>query len=91
MNTETSDSPKPKFKLNLNLPNGGQLQAAVWENEASKDGESFTTFNATITRHFYDEDAKKWKLAKGFRGNDLLPLAFAAQELYRKIEELKHQ
>jgi len=89
MNTEKSDS--PKFKLNLNLPSGGQLQAAVWENEASKDGESFTTFGVTITRHYYDEGAKIWKPAKGFRSADLLPLAFAAQELYRKIEELKHQ
>ncbi len=54
-------------------------------------GSSSTAFKTTIARHFYDEDAKKWKLAKGFRGSDLLPLAFAAQELYRKIEELKHQ
>ena len=82
MSAETS---KPKLTLNLPVPGGGQIQAAAWENEQTKDGESFTSHGTTFQRRYYDEDEKQWKTAKGFRDSDLLTLAFAAQELYRQL------
>ena len=91
MSIETTETRKPKFTLNLNLPSGGQLETAIWENDASKEGESFTTFGVTIKRHYYDEDNKQWKPSKGFRSADLLPLAFTAQEPYRNVEKLNQQ
>ena len=85
----SSDTSKPKLTLNLPVPGGGQIQAAVWENEQSKDGETFTSLGVTFQRRYYDDDEKKWKSAKGFKDSDLLTLAFAAQELYRKIQKQK--
>ena len=85
----SSDTSKPKLTLNLPVPGGGQIQAAVWENEQSKDGETFTSFGVTFQRRYYNDDEKKWKSAKGFKDSDLLTLAFAAQELYRKVQEQK--
>ena len=87
----SSDSSKPTLTLNLPVPGGGQIQAAAWENEKSKDGETFTSVGVTFQRRYYDEDAKQWKTAKGFNDSDLLTLAFAAQELYRKIQEQKQK
>jgi hypothetical protein len=86
MSTETS---KPTHTLNLPVPSGGQIQAAVWENEQTKDGETFTSHGVTFQRRYYDEDEKQWKSAKGFRDTDLLTLAFAAQELFRQLAEAK--
>ena len=80
---------KPTISLNLPVPGGGQIQAAIWENEQSKDGETFTSYGTTFQRRYYDEDEKQWKSAKGFKDSDLLTLAFAAQELYRKVQEQK--
>lgn len=91
MSTNNSESSQPRHTLSENLPGGGQLQCAVWQNDASKDGESFTSYGVTIKRFYFDDSDKKWKPAKSFRSNDLLHVAFAAQELYRKVEELKHQ
>lgn len=91
MSTENPESSQPKDTLSVNLPSGGQLQCAVWQNDATKDGESFTSYGVTIKRFYFDDDEKKWKPAKSFRSNDLLHVAFAAQELYRKAEELKRQ
>lgn len=81
----SSDTSKPKLTLNLPVPGGGQIQAAVWENEQSKDGETFTSFGVTFQRRYYDDDEKKWKSAKSFNRNDLLTLAFMAQEVFREL------
>lgn len=86
----SSDS-KPNMTMKLSVPGGGQIQAAAWENEQSKDGETFISYGVTFQRRYYDDDEKKWKSAKGFRDNDLLTLAFAAQELYRQIHESKQK
>ena len=82
MSSETS---KPKLTLNLPVPGGGQIQAAVWGNVQSKDGETFISHGVTIQRRYFDDEDQKWKSAKGFRDSDLLTLAFAAQELYRQL------
>ncbi len=84
-----SSESKPTISLNLPIPGGGQIQAAVWENQQSNGGETFTSYGITIQRRYYDEESKEWKSAKGFRDSDLLTLAFAAQELYRKVQEKK--
>lgn len=86
----SSDTSKPKLTLNLSVPGGGQIQAAVWEHEQSKDGETFTSHGAAFQRRYYDDDEKIWKSAKGFLDRDLLTLAFAAQELYRQLSEEKN-
>lgn len=86
-----SSESKPTLSLNLPVPGGGQIQVAVWENELTKDGELFTSFGVTFQRRYYDEDEKQWKSAKGFRDSDLLTLAFAAQEMYRKVQEQKQK
>ena len=86
-----STEAKPKLTLNQPVPGGGQMQAAFWENESSKDGESFTSLGVTFQRRYYDDDDKKWNSAKGFKDSDLLTLAFAAQELYRQVQEQKQQ
>lgn len=88
MSTDTS---KPKLTLNLSVPGGGQIQAAVWENEQSKDGETFTSHGVTFQRRYYDKEDDQWKSAKGFKDSDLLTLAFAAQELYRQLAEEKQK
>ena len=67
----SSDTSKPTISMNLPVPGGGQIQAAVWENEQTKDGEAFTSFGVTIQRRYYDDDEKAWKSAKGFQENDL--------------------
>ena len=87
----SSEASKPKCSLNLPVPGGGQIQAAVWENEQTKDGETFTSHGITVQRRYYDEDEKQWKTAKGFRDSDLLTLAFIAQELYRQLSEEKQK
>lgn len=84
-----SSESKPTISLNLSVPSGGQIQAAVWENEQSKDGETFTSYGVTIQRRYFDDEDKKWKSAKGFRDSDLLTLAFVAQELYRQLAHEK--
>lgn len=84
-----SSESKPKLTLSLPVSGGGQIQAAVWENESFKDGESFTSLGVTFQRRYYDDDEKKWKSAKGFRDSDLLTLAFTAQEIYRRLAEEK--
>ena len=81
---------KPKFTFNVPVP-GGQIQAAVWENERESGDESFTSLSITISRRYYDSDEKQWKSAKSFRESDLLPLAFAAQELYRQLTSEKQK
>jgi hypothetical protein len=86
-----SENSKPKIALNFTTSGGGQIQAAVWENEQSKGKETFTSHSATFQRRYYDEDTKEWKSASGFRPNDLLTLAFAAQELYRQLAEEKQK
>ena len=86
-----SSESKPTISLNLPVPGGGQIQAAVWENEQSKDGETFTSYGATFQRRYYDDDDKQWKSAKGFKDSDLLTLAFAAQELYRQVQVQKQK
>jgi len=86
----SSDS-KPKLTLNLSVPGGGQIQAAVWENEQTKGDESFTSISVTFQRRYYNDEEKTWKSASGFRQTDLLTLAFAAQELYRQLTEEKQK
>lgn len=75
---------RPKLTFNLPVP-GGQIQAAVWENEQARDDKTFTNLAITFSRRYFDEDEKKWKTAKSFRAGDLLPIAFAAQELVRQL------
>jgi hypothetical protein len=86
-----SSEPKPKMTLNLPVPGGGQIQAAVWENEQTKGDDTFTSLGVTIHRRYFDDDEKKRKTAKGFRDSDLLTLAFAAQELYRQLAAEKQK
>ena len=86
----SSDS-KPKISLNLSVPGGGQVQAAVWEHEQKKGKESFTSHSCTFQRRYFDEEKEEWKSASGFRPTDLLTLAFAAQELYRQLTEEKQK
>ena len=86
-----SESSKPKIALNFSTSGGGQIQAALWENEQKKDGETFTSHSFTFQRRYYDEDSKEWKTASGYRATDLLTLAFAAQELYRQLTQEKQK
>lgn len=86
-----SSESKPTISINFSVPGGGQIQAAVWENEQTKDGETFTSFGVTFQRRYFDDEGNKWKSAKGFKNSDLLTLAFAAQELYRQVQEQKQK
>lgn len=81
---------KPKFTFNLPVP-GGQIQAAIWENERESGDESFTSVSVTISRRYYDNDEKQWKTAKSFRECDLLTLAFAAEKLYDHLTSKKEK
>ena len=86
----SSDS-KPKTALSFSTSGGGQIQAAIWENEQTKGKETFTSHSCTFQRRYYDEESKEWKTANGFRPTDLLTLAFAAEELYRQLMQEKQK
>ncbi len=87
MSTES----KPKFTVSYPALGGGQIQAAIWENERTAGEESFTSVGVTISRRYYDDNDKQWKTTKTFRASDLLTIAFAVQEVYRQLTSEKQK
>ena len=55
--------PIQKFKA-------GGVQAAIWNNEAEKDGEK-TEFQSVTLQRIYKDKAGEWKTAASFKATDL--------------------
>ncbi len=85
-----AEKSKPVHQVSLPAGRGSQIQASVWENQAEKDGQSFTTYSITIQRRYTDGDGK-WKTANGFRESDLLAVAAIAQKVLWDIRDANGQ
>jgi hypothetical protein len=66
---------------------GNQIQLAIWENEKTKDGEEYKSYSITIQRRY--REGEQWKSASGFRASDTLIVAFACQQAFEHVQELK--
>lgn len=77
-NTATDNKRKPAFTLR-----DGTLKATIWKNESEKG----PWFSVDFTRGYRKGD--QWQDTTSMRGDDLLKLAFLAQEAYAKHVELK--
>ena len=78
MTVNTQPKRKPAFTLR-----DGALKATVWKNESEKG----PWFSVDFSRGYRTKDG--WRDTSSMRGDDLLKLAFLAQEAYAKHVELK--
>ena len=76
----TNNQPKRKPAFTLR---DGTLKATIWKN----DGQKGPWFSVDFTRGYRTDDG--WNDTNSIRGDDLLKLAFLAQEAYAKHLELK--
>ena len=67
----------PKFKVR-----SGVYEAAAWENNVTgKDGRSFLTYSAKLTKSYKDQQGQ-WKHTDQLDGRDLLICAELLRELW---------
>ncbi|MEM9585894.1 MAG: hypothetical protein AAGA03_01330 [Planctomycetota bacterium] len=80
---------KPIETITVPNGNGGTLTAAVWGNQAEQDGKSYTRYSVTLEKRYRDGD--QWKSAKSFNANELLSVAYLANQAYEKALTLRSQ
>ena len=78
---------KPIETLSIPSGNGALINASVWENEVEQEKQKFTTYSVSIEKRYRDGD--QWKTAKSFKANELLQVAYAATEAYKRV--LQHR
>ena len=52
----------------------GGIKATVWENERTKNGETFFTKSISITKPYKDEEKDKWVEGKSFQFSDIFDI-----------------
>jgi len=78
---------KPVDSISIPTAGGSFINAAIWENEVEQGDQSFTACSVTIEKRYHD--GKEWKTAKSFKASELLQVAYAAEEAYRRTLERK--
>ena len=73
---------KPVDTISIPTGSGSFVNAAIWENEVEQSDQSYTTYSVTIEKRY--RDGKEWKTAKSFNANELLQVAYAAEEAYKR-------
>ena len=78
---------KPVDSISIPTAGGSFINAAIWENEVEQPEQSFTTYSVTIEKRY--RDGKEWKTAKSFKASELLQVAYAAEEAYKRTLQRK--
>ena len=73
---------RPIETISIPTGNGGLLNASVWENEVDQDQRHYKTYSVTIERRY--RDGEQWKTSKSFRANELLQVAYLANQAYER-------
>jgi hypothetical protein len=80
---------KPIETLSVPAGKSGTLNASIWENEIEQDHKRFTTYSVTIERRY--KEGEEWKSSKSFRANELLQVAYLANQAYERALQLRAQ
>ena len=78
---------KPVETLSVPAGKAGTLNASIWENEIEQDHKRFTTYSVTIERRY--KEGEEWKSSKSFRANELLQVAYLANQAYERALQLR--
>ena len=73
---------KPVDSISIPTASGSLINAAIWENEVQQSDQTYTAYSVTIEKRY--RDGKEWKTAKSFNANELLQVAYAAEEAYKR-------
>jgi hypothetical protein len=73
---------KPVDTISVPTGNGSLINAAIWENEVQQSDQTYTAYSVTIEKRY--RDGKDWKTAKSFNAGELLQVAYAAEEAYKR-------
>ena len=73
---------KPVETISVPTGKGSLINAAIWENEVEQAEQNFTTYSVTIEKRYRDGEA--WKTSKSFNAGELLQVAYAAEEAYKR-------
>jgi len=68
----------------------GAIKAAVWANEAEKDGKKWTNYNVTIQRGYKDKNGK-WQNTSSFNTSDVPKATSCMQRAYEWIISQKKE
>ena len=80
---------KPIETLSVPAGKSGILNASIWENEIEQDRKRYTTYSVTIERRY--RDGEEWKSSKSFRANELLQVAYLANQAYERALQLRSE
>lgn len=79
----TTDKPRPTFRVGpIATDRNNAVGCAVWANEITANGETFTVFNVTIEARYRDPTTGEWKSAKQFRSSQLPTLIYCLQRAF---------
>jgi len=85
--------PKPIDTLSVPAGKGAFINAAIWENEVEQDQQKYKTYSVSLEKRYHD--GKTWQTAKSFQANELLQVAYLANEAYKRAlrqrQESNHQ
>ena len=81
---------KPIETISVPSGRGGFINASFWENDVDQDVDRYTTASITIEKRYRDKE-KQWQTAKSFNANELLELAYVANQAYEKALQLRSQ
>lgn len=73
---------KPVDTISVPAGNGTFINAAIWENEVEQADQTYTAYSVTIEKRY--RDGTEWKTAKSFNAGELLQVAYAAEEAYKR-------
>lgn len=80
VNSDSDASNPPVIRKRSN-----RVSVAIFAREvAKKDGDSFTAYDVAVTRSFKTNDGD-WGHTKTLEADDLLDLAFAAEDAHREL------
>lgn len=79
---------KPVETISIPSSRGGVINASIWANDVEQDGDRFTTYSVTIERRYRDKE-KQWQTAKSFNANELLEVAYVANQAYEKALQMR--
>ena len=78
--------------MNDNQPiwkfSAGQVEAAVWRNSISVNGQEKTILKASISRR-YKDSAGQWKTSTSFSRNEIPLATYCLQKAFEAIIELR--
>lgn len=78
---------KPVDTVSVPTGKGTMINAAIWENEVQNAERTYTAYSVTIEKRYRDDEG--WKTSKSFKTSELLEVAFAAEEAYKRALNLR--